>query len=198
MYFDCAHITFFMSVNISINVFDLTKLNNCLRYVGLGIYHTSVVINDSVEYYFGYSPALTRGISRTREIGVLPKVMNGYFYKTIEMGKSKYDIEKVNSIVSSFEDSDCWCSNRYNFLFHNCNTFTFELCKELLDDDDMKNYPFFVKNAEYVGVFLYKTSFSYLAGMCKGSIPFFGLSNKDDNGEKELESIEDPLLHSNE
>lgn len=161
-------------VKVKLNIFDLLPSNKVLRFCHTGIYHTSVNINEKSEYYFGFSQFGYTGIDSPQKLNKLPSSMTGSFYSSVEMGYSPYTSEQCDIIIQSFKDDVRWLSDHYNFLFHNCNTFTFELCCELLGSKNMQNYPKWLPRGELVGRFLYRTSVAYVLEATSAIIPFLG------------------------
>lgn len=159
---------------IRVNVFDLIPVNRLLRFAKLGIYHTSVVIGDRSEYYHGYKFAGQTGIDSPEVVDKLPSSMSGDFYATYEIGESKYSYEECLQIVQEFKESDRYLSEYYNFLFHNCNQFTYELCQALVGEQSMKSYPMWVFRSEKLFRFAYRISVSAIFSAFHKPCPGFG------------------------
>ena len=164
-----------MSTKIRINVFDLTPLNKILRCAKIGVYHTSICINEEEEYYFGFKEVGFSGIDSPQTINQLPSSMTGDFFCSIEMGNSYYSFSECQQIVRTFFDSPRWLSEHYNMLYHNCNTFTYELVSALMPQEKVnKFYPFWVRRFERIGKLFFSTSMIYIIGLKKGGFPGFG------------------------
>lgn len=159
---------------IKLNIFDLIKVNKAFRCCHLGIYHSSVVIDEKSEYYFGFAAYHFTGIDSPERINHLPSVMDGEFYMSVDMGISPYSYNQCQDIVKTFKGEDRWLSDSYNFLFHNCNTFTYELCDRLLNHQFMDRYPKWLTRGENIGKFIYITSVAYVLDLKKIRIPSLG------------------------
>jgi hypothetical protein len=149
-------------VKIRVNAYDLTPLNRILRCIHFGIYHTSVVIDERSEYYYGFYQFGQTGIDAANVINELPKVMNGIFYESFEMGDSHSSYEECDAIVQQFRNADRWLSERYNIIWHNCNNFTFELCEALLGAGNARNFPQWVHRFEYAAKYIVSISLSHI------------------------------------
>jgi hypothetical protein len=151
--------------SIRINVYDLTWLNTILRFAHIGVYHTSVVIGEKDEVYFGFAAAGRTGIDTSERINHLPRVMPGSFYKTIPMGTSQFDSQQCRRIFRRFLKSKRWLSDYYHMLFHNCNDFTYELCMALLGEDGLGNFPHWAQRGVSIAGVLYSLSVGYIIGL---------------------------------
>ncbi|OHT04616.1 hypothetical protein TRFO_27821 [Tritrichomonas foetus] len=161
-------------VKIRLNIFDLTPLNQMLRFCHVGVYHSSIVIGDSSEYYFGFAAINYTGIDSPERIDHLPSSMTGKYYTTVELGSSPYSLQECRMIVTRFRTSRRWLSDHYNFLFHNCNTFTYELASALLGNEIVPNYPKWLSRGEKIGQFLYQTSVIHIFELGSKRIPGLG------------------------
>lgn len=179
-----------MSVNISINIFDLTRVNRALRFLHLGVFHTSVVIDGCIEYFYGFSTTSESGVFSTCNVGVLPPSMRGDLFRTVDIGAAARTRESAEAIASAFAASPRWAASRYDVFFHNCNTFSFELSRALIGDAAIARYPLFVPRAERIGRFVFATSFAYLTALFRGAVPFLGCAARA----RTAEPIEDALL----
>lgn len=159
---------------IKLNIFDLVGINKIFRCCHLGIYHSSVVIDEKLEYYFGFAAYHYTGIDSPEKIDHLPSSMDGEFYMSIDMGTSPYSYTQCKDIVSNLKGLDRWLSDSYNFLFHNCNTFTYELCDQLLNHQYMDKYPKWLFRGENVGKFIFITSVAYIFDIRHVKIPSLG------------------------
>ncbi|KAH0791496.1 deSI-like protein [Histomonas meleagridis] len=173
-----------------VNVYDLTKLNKLFRFAKLGVYHTAVVIDNLYEYYFGFKAYSYTGIDIPEIVGSLPSSMTGEFYTKVEMGESKYTAEECEEIINIFTSSSRWLSDHYNILYHNCNDFSYELCSVLLEKEQIKKFPFWVKRGMYLGRFIFSTSISYILGLSSHPIPGFGTPPEEfSETEEEIQNV---------
>ena len=163
-------------VKIRLNIFDLTPLNKLLRFCHVGIYHSSIVIGDACEYYYGFAKYDYTGIDSPETIDKLPSSMSGENYTTINLGTSPFTMEECRKIIVDFRNSKRWWSDHYNFLYHNCHKFSYELACALLNTNNPKKYPKWITRGEKVGHFLYQTSLSHILNLATKAIPGFGSS----------------------
>ena len=173
---------------IKLNIFDLIGMNKLFRCCHIGIYHSSVVIDEKAEYYFGFAAYHYTGIDSPERINNLPSSMDGKFYMSIDMGTSPYSFNQCKEIVANLKGIDRWLSDSYNFLFHNCNTFTYELCDQLLNHQNMDKYPKWLFRGERFGQFIYVTSVAYILDIRKVKIPSLGQVPQPPKPEKDQES----------
>ena len=107
---------------IKINLFNLTGLNKYLSYFKLGAFHTSLVIDDFIEFYFGFMEWGEPGVCWTNKIGVLPEEMQhtAYFEKSYELGETELTREECINIAMIFRRSEEWKSDAISQLqfFH--------------------------------------------------------------------------------
>ena len=144
-----------MKAVIRVNVYDLTRANKLFRKSKVGIYHTSVVVNDEFEVYYGFYRHGCTGVDYATTIDELPPSMSGQLYSTYILGKSKYTVEQCQKLARKLSLREEWLSNRYNVLSHNCHAFALEYCKLIVDPHKLRNFPAFVFKGEDVGNILY-------------------------------------------
>ena len=150
------HIFIMIYPDIYINIYDLSNINKIVRKTNLGIYHTSVVIDNEFEIYYGYYSHGCTGIDYAQEINKLPSSMEGIFFKKIYLGKSNLTIEEIKKKAKQFSYRANWLSNRYHVLCHNCHTFSYKFCQEILESKKLLNFPMFVFESQKIGFSLYK------------------------------------------
>ncbi|EAX89427.1 hypothetical protein TVAG_211780 [Trichomonas vaginalis G3] len=158
---------------IKINVFNLTPLNKVFACCKIGVFHTSLVIDNKIEYYYGFSMYGCTGIDSPEKVNHLPSVMNGSFNSSYEIGETSLTRMECREICRQLKQSPEWLSDFYNILYHNCNHFTLELCKLLVGENNMQNYPYWVVRGERIGRFLYSISLSHFLCYLK-RLPGFG------------------------
>jgi len=137
-------------VKVRVNVYDLSHVNRVFRFSKLGVYHTSVVIGEEFEIYYGYLSYSICGIDYAEEIDKLPSSMSGNLYSTYNMGNSELSLDEIRKKCKQFSKRAEWLSNRYNVLCHNCNTFSYSLCSEILIKRNMEHFPEFVFRSQRV------------------------------------------------
>lgn len=139
-----------------------------MRWSGVGIYHTSLVIDDRLESYYGFAQYGVTGIDTPERIDHLPSSMGtSKYYKTIELGESPRDYESCHEIYMQFRQNEEWLSDHYNFVLHNCNDYTTTLAKALLCVDQIPQYPKWVRRIEKMARFIYGVSLDHLLGFMK-------------------------------
>lgn len=158
-------------VPIRVNVWDLTRANSIMRKTNTAVYHTSVVIDNKIEVYFGFKRNGVTGIDFADKVDILPNSMKGTLYQTIYMGESKHNFKKCKKVVEKFLDSDDWLSDTYNMLYHNCHIFAQVLCDELMGKGNTYNFPNYVYQSQKIGQKLYSSFFSMFVN--QKNPPFF-------------------------
>ena len=162
--------------SIRINVFDLTELNSVFRCCKIGVYHTSIVIDNKDEYYFGFAQYGYTGIDSPEKIDHIPSSMIGTLYTQVELGKSLFNYQDCCNIIQQFFESEEWLSDAYNMLFHNCNDFTLAVSKALFEPDVIKKlYPFWVQRGISIGKWFFSTSIAYTLHLLPIHIQNFAL-----------------------
>eukprot|EP01080_Neovahlkampfia_damariscottae_P004973 gene4973-8567_t len=131
-------------LQVYLNVYDLADSNSYTHSIGIGAYHSGVEIRNT-EYTFSQS-----GIFHHK-----PKqVDNAKFRESIHMGETNIKtIQELNQIIQ--ELSKDFPSKTYNVTTKNCNHFSNEFCKRLLNG---KTIPNWVNRAASIGSW-----FSFLA-----------------------------------
>ena len=122
-------------IEVTINVYSLTESNSWLGALGVGAYHTGVVIGSN-EYSFS-----DRGVNRTK-----PRLeCFGTFKETIMCG-TVANMSLVNEAVTRFRDNE-FRNNTYDIANKNCNHFTKALVRELCAFD----LPAWINRAANIG-----------------------------------------------
>lgn len=142
--------------SIRVNVYDLSKTNSLARDSLPCIYHTSVVVAEKIELYYGFLQYGVTGIDYANRLNQLPSSMKGKFYKTFPLGKTKKSYKYCKQIIERFKQDPAWLSDRYNVIYNNCHRFSFSLCEALLGRGNTFNYPMFVFDCEKIGHALYR------------------------------------------
>jgi len=120
--------------DVVLNVYDLHPQNEGLYHVGLGFYHSGVVINGQ-EWTF----ASGAGVYATS-----PQSVPG-FRESIHLGKFKGTMRDVDTIVDSLRPS--YHGGNYHILDRNCNSFAESFVFKLLN----KEVPAFVNRMAFWG-----------------------------------------------
>ena len=185
-----------------LNVFHLTPfVNKIFRRFNVGAYHSQLSIGDRDEVFFGFLNQAGSGIQHSKKVGDPPPELAGAeLYKKFDLGKAKYDFNKCKEVVRDFENCPDWLAEHYHIFYHNCNSFTRELCNALLGRKQMKNYPLWISNGERtVGTFIYRTSISYVIELFgNGKVFVFGTPVGSDGYQKELREEKAKAEHNYE
>ena len=143
-------------VQSRVNVFDLTPTNAITRNTKLAVYHTSVVIDERIEIYFGYkAPGLT-GIDTVQKIDTLPQSMKGKFYQTYHVGTTKRSLNYCRLVIDRLKKNPQWLSERYNIVYNNCHNFAWTLCEALLGSGNLHRFPKFVFDCDQLSAKVYE------------------------------------------
>ena len=145
-----------MSVDVRVNVFDLTSMNKITRNTNLAVYHTSVVLGEKLELYFGFKANGVTGIDTADEIDQLPKSMKGKFYKTYHVGTTKRSFDYCKVVIARFKKDPQWLSDRYNIVYNNCHNFAWALCEALLGSGNLHRFPKYVFDCDKLSAPLYE------------------------------------------
>ncbi|PWA45138.1 hypothetical protein CTI12_AA520260 [Artemisia annua] len=112
------------SVPVYLNVYDLTSMNGCAYWFGLGVYHSGVQVHG-VEYAFGSHENATTGIFE----GV-PKQCEGFiFRKQIPIGWTNMSLREVRGFMKELAQD--YKGTSYNLITRNCNHFCNDVCLRL-------------------------------------------------------------------
>lgn len=151
-----------LSMEISVNVFDMLPINKSLRFIHYGMYHSTIVLGNSKECYFVSGQSSFRCGIIVKTPTYPPKAVEGPFYKTYHLGLSNYTEEELLNILSFYQHSKSWLESSYNLFYHNCNTFTLDFCRRVLPPERFSLYPFFVSRLERSFQYVYSISLSHL------------------------------------
>uniref|UniRef100_A0A7S2UWR5 PPPDE domain-containing protein n=1 Tax=Fibrocapsa japonica TaxID=94617 RepID=A0A7S2UWR5_9STRA len=112
---------FLDSREVFLNVYDLNQSNGFLRFVGLGFYHTGVLIAGK-EYHFS-NQGIQIGRPREAPVGAV-------FRESINMGVHEGLANEISAIVRRLRDQ--FPGSSYNVVSCNCNHFSDALCRAVL------------------------------------------------------------------
>ncbi|KAL7181806.1 hypothetical protein ACSBR1_040666 [Camellia fascicularis] len=111
-------------VPVYLNVYDLTPINGYAYWLGLGVYHSGVLVHG-VEYAFGAHDHPTTGIFE-----VEPKHCPGFtFRKSILIGRTDMGPKEVRTFMEKLAEE--YSGNTYNLITKNCNHFCNDACLRL-------------------------------------------------------------------
>jgi hypothetical protein len=140
---------------IELYLYDLFPTNDAFRFLGLGAYHTGVVVDGSVEYWFGAGPDdNVPGIQTTSH----PGTTGPELYEIIEIGTTGSSLDTIEVLVTAWRGWDRWFGSSHNLLYHNCNTFSFEFCVAILGKDNVGRFPRWIQRFERMARFVFSCS----------------------------------------
>jgi len=118
-------------IRLQLNVYDLTALNEHVYCVGLGAFHSGVVIHDRdvKEWSFGYHPFETTGVFFLPTPGIIPNNPACVLRETLDLGEIDISSVALNEKIEKL--SKLYPGNSYRLLERNCNHFTDDLVREL-------------------------------------------------------------------
>ncbi|KAI3763271.1 hypothetical protein L1987_53725 [Smallanthus sonchifolius] len=112
------------SVPVYLNVYDLSSVNGCAYWLGLGVYHSGVQVHG-VEFAFGFHKQSTTGIFEGE-----PKQCDGFtFRKQIPIGWTEMSLKEVRGFMEELARD--YTGNSYNLITRNCNHFCIDACIRL-------------------------------------------------------------------
>ena len=146
--------------HIRVNVYDLTKANGFFRAItskktNFGVYHSSVVVGETFEIYYGFYRRGVTGVDYATEIDEIPASMTGKLFSTYDLGCSPLNIQEITTIARKMSLREEWLSDRYNILQHNCHSFSLAFCEQILPKSQLSRFPGFVFKCEDIGNKLY-------------------------------------------
>jgi hypothetical protein len=140
---------------VQLYLYDIVPVNAVFRYLGLGAYHTGVVVDGSVEYWFVAGDDGDRG-------GILTTYHPGRtgpeLYKVIEMGTAPRSPAEVGQLVREWRRIPRWFGGSHHIIYHNCNTFSFEFCSTLLGTENVTSFPGWIWRFERLAQFIFSLS----------------------------------------
>ncbi|CAH8470847.1 unnamed protein product [Heterobilharzia americana] len=106
---------------VTVNVYDMLWLNYYVSLLGIGVYHTGVVVHGT-EYSYGGHPLTNSGI-----FTMLPKDsaylgVNYSFKLTLTMGYTDFTASDVTLLLDSMAPD--YSGDQYHLLHKNCNHFS--------------------------------------------------------------------------
>ncbi|KYQ99901.1 hypothetical protein DLAC_03866 [Tieghemostelium lacteum] len=126
--------------NVYINVYDLHPINNYTYLIGLGAYHSGVEVYGT-EYSFGGHEFSFSGVFE-----IEPKTVTGAnLRESILIGETTLTNKQVQNLVDKIADE--FAGNSYHPLQKNCNSFTKEFIKRLLN----KEIPSYINRLAQIG-----------------------------------------------
>ena len=137
---------------------SLTSFNKNFRWLNIGAFHTSIVLNDSIEIFYGFTnDHLTGIITKNQNL-----IENDSLYKIYSFGKIEKNFNDCMKILKKFQNSQKWLGENYLTLFNNCNSFTYKFLKKICNKKEFENFPFWIFRGEKILKFIFKFSLSYI------------------------------------
>lgn len=129
-------------VNMYLNVYDLTPINNYLYWAGLGVFHSAIEVYG-LEYAFGAHEYATSGV-----FAVEPRKCPGYTYRrSILLGRTDISGSEFQSFMEHI--SSRYHGDTYHLVSKNCNHFTDDVSMRLTG----KPIPRWVNRLAHLGSF---------------------------------------------
>ncbi|CAL9202427.1 unnamed protein product [Musa hybrid cultivar] len=109
---------------VMLNVYDLTPLNNYVRWLGIGIFHSGIEVHE-LEYGFGAHDFPTSGVFE-----VEPKTCPGFLYRcSILLGHTSMPPSEFQAFIESIATE--YHGDTYHLISKNCNHFTDDVSERL-------------------------------------------------------------------
>lgn len=144
-------------VKIRVRIYDVIRFNSAVRFLKLGMYHTSVTADD-IEYHYLNLHNGKSGLE-FRWTGV--EMQQYTLYQEIYLCEIKKSSDEIRQIFTTFVSSPEWLSEHYNSLMHNSNNFSRAFCEALLGKENMQKYPFWVFRSQHIARIFYTISLSH-------------------------------------
>jgi hypothetical protein len=142
-----------MTKIVSINIYELhPKANRFLGKIGVGLYHSGVVIGDR-EWTFG--PFINNQTNENGIHSIPPGLFNEFHKTTLIVGQIDINEFDLACIINKFRHQ--FLSSEYELIINNCNDFTKVFCKEICNYD----VPNWINRAAKI------TSLFYCPSCCK-------------------------------
>ena len=150
-----------MKTKLCLKVYDLSPLNKSFRWIGIGAFHTSLIIDNKIEVYYGYSDEYQCGIYQADSVGGIPDFLGEMsLYGSYELGPITKSLPDCRKVLNHFMASLKWNCLSYSTFFHNCNSFTYEFCKAICNSQEFLRYPTWILRGEQLFRFIFKISLS--------------------------------------
>ncbi|XP_074276178.1 uncharacterized protein LOC141599938 [Silene latifolia] len=148
-------------VPVFLNVYDITPVNACLYWLGLGVHHSGVQVYG-VEYAFGTDMEGTPQVFKME-----PKNCEGLkFRKGILVGFSRLRAKEAKNMIIDLAEQ--FQRKNYHLITNNCNHFSTQACLKLTAN----SIPPWVNRLARIGSLFVKSGSwcrnKILAGNCKG------------------------------
>ena len=187
-------------LRVYLNIYHVTIFNYILQFFGLGIFHSTLEIND-IEYCFKLGFGDESGIFYNRSKDGIDKK---WLKEKIYLGNTPYDSDSVNEIFKLY--IPFWLGKTYNLFQKNCNDFTLFFASLLLRTDTVINYPEYVNRitifAQYFNMFYNPIKKLYVNANNSPSISslnteFLSNDNKENNNEEIKDNNNENINNNN-
>ncbi|KAI3769806.1 hypothetical protein L6452_00919 [Arctium lappa] len=112
------------SYPVYLNVYDISTINSCISWTGLGAFHTGLEVHG-VEYGFGCHQESESGVFE-----IEPRKCPGFkFRETILMGTTNLNPSQVKRFMEL--QSSNYYGDTYHLFGKNCNHFCEDMCYKL-------------------------------------------------------------------
>eukprot|EP00759_Apiculatamorpha_spiralis_P022770 PhF_6_TR26704/c0_g1_i1/m.39003 len=170
--------------DVFVNVYDITRMNYVVGWMGLGMYHTGVEVFQK-EYGFG------RDISGTGVFAITPKSYHSHIFReTIYIGQTTFSEAEVECLLESMAEE--WQCETYHLTKRNCNDFSEQLARALVGEDIASTaWPTWVNQTARTATAILPTSWTeYMDSvdlqMFKDSMALVELEQKQQEEEQEM------------
>ncbi|KAG5503406.1 hypothetical protein JKF63_05544 [Porcisia hertigi] len=133
-----------VQIPVILNVYSLLESNKKLSKMGMGVFHTGVVVYG-IEWGYG---EVVENPNASGLFCVHPGQAAGTLYRTIRLGYTTRSPMQVDTILHRLENE--WRSCEYHILHHNCNHFSQAFC-DLLSTTEKLQVPAWCNRAARVG-----------------------------------------------
>ncbi|GET88904.1 hypothetical protein, conserved [Leishmania tarentolae] len=133
-----------VQVPVTLNVYSLVESNKKLSKMGMGVFHTGVIVYG-IEWGYG---EVVDNPNTSGLFCVHPGEAAGTLYRTIRIGHTTRSPMQVDTILHRLENE--WRSSDYHILHHNCNHFAQAFC-DLLSTTEKLRVPSWCNRAARVG-----------------------------------------------
>lgn len=133
-----------VQIPVTLNVYSLLENNKKLSKLGMGVYHTGVVVYG-IEWGYG---EVVENPNASGLFCVHPGQAAGTLHRTIRIGYTTRSPMQVDTILHRLENE--WRSREYHILHHNCNHFAQAFC-DLLSTTEKLRVPAWCNRAARIG-----------------------------------------------
>ena len=131
---------------VYLNIYHITKLNSLLELLGVGFYHTSVLIHNHEFSFGGHDFPLSGVVSveAGNNAGLTLK-------EQVPVGITYYNEYEIEEIINKF--GEFWHGIDYDPFGKNCNSFTAKLIEQITNNEEYY-YPSYINRFTKMGSLL--------------------------------------------